>query len=543
MNTLPKPEQNEAAARFRRLVVVIIAGAALLRIIIALNLPSLSRDGVTFCWFAENLKEHGFEYLRDPQAHQHPFFPTLIVFVHGVLSLFFAADSPLVYQAAGQVVSVAAGVAVVALTGAFTLHWFRRAMPEIKPEPPTLAAMALAALLGTNVWLSADAMSDQLHLALYLAAVLCLIRSDSLYYAFGCGAFAALAFLTRPEGIVPIIAAFIVLSHRTLQARTAKSVTRLAAAVGTFALLAAPYWYATGTLTNKKDVFAATSQAAKTKTAHLQSNSSEHEHHRPPLLAKLELRDVPLVKLLPETLRSIFRAGRVVIPLLAIAAFFLPGVRWRTPASAAVFLCILGHTALAILLLERYHYQQPRHLLPVVALITPLAGIALAGIHEHAKKINHIWPHIAAIFLIYLPLALYAVRLPNYAERFWRVAANELRDENPQLASTQIMSGSAGRILAFYSDAEWIYWPEDATRPDLLARQLKESKPEYFAIVIGPGGETIGNDEIAATLERGDLIDAPLVSTLRMPMDRDQQMRVYRFNWDSTIEPNETPKE
>ncbi|MGE3181554.1 MAG: hypothetical protein AB7N71_07985 [Phycisphaerae bacterium] len=526
----PAEDQTKPYRSFLRGALLILAGAAALRIVIAMLMPCISRDGVVFCWFAEALGTQGSAYLRDAGARQHPLFPFLILQVHAVLRMFGAGESPLLWQAAGQIVTVSAGIVVVALTGALTLRWVRSVAPDFNAPRCALFAMVLAALLPLNVWHSADVMSDEVHLAFYLAAAVCIVQLHGWTAVVCCGIFAALAYLTRPEGAVPLIAALCVLGIRAWRERSGRAVGQALVLVVAFALTALPYWISAGTLSRKKSLFANVSTTIEPIHNPRSPMKIARASSSAPLLAKLELHDLRWFELLPQTLLSTFRAGRVVVPLLAIWSLLTLGSRLRTPGSIGIFLCILGHLALVIWLLERHKYQQPRHLLVVVALLTPLAGMTLAQLHARAILIRNIWPHILTAFLVYLPLALYAIRLPNFADRFWVRAATELRKEDGAIASKHVLSGSAGRRLAFYADASWLYWPEDATRPDLLTKQLQREKPEYFAIVIGPGNETKGNDEIAAALERGDLIDTAIISTLRMLTGHGDELRIYRFD-------------
>ncbi len=89
-------------------------------------------------------------------------------------------------------------------------------------------------------------MSDQVHLAFYLAAVLLLLHVEPWWAAPAIGLLSGLAFLTREEGFVPAAAGLVALlaARKTLSrpALLGRCVTLLAG----FLVLVGPYWAAVG---------------------------------------------------------------------------------------------------------------------------------------------------------------------------------------------------------------------------------------------------------------------------------------------------------
>ena len=94
MSTTPQPAANAAppatirvglgpAAREpdRHWLLLIVAGALLLRLAMAVLMPTLSRDGVTFCWYARDLGQAGLAHLQAETTHQHPLFPAAVLAV------------------------------------------------------------------------------------------------------------------------------------------------------------------------------------------------------------------------------------------------------------------------------------------------------------------------------------------------------------------------------------------------------------------------------------------------------------------------------
>jgi len=233
-------------------MVLIVAG--LWRAVVAGLLPSISRDGVTFCWYARDLGEQGLAFLHGPAAQQHPLFPLLILGARRVARLLGAPDSPLTWQYSGQVLSWLAGMSVVALAAALAARMVRRLGLPINRDVATVLAMLLAALLPLNIWLSSDVMSDQVHLTFYLGAVFLLLKLDTWRAALGCGVLSGLAFLTRQEGIVPVAAGLAVLAAQRRHVSWKELVPRGALLLLGFLACVGPYWAAIGSFSQKKDL-------------------------------------------------------------------------------------------------------------------------------------------------------------------------------------------------------------------------------------------------------------------------------------------------
>lgn len=166
-----------AAGRCAALTGLILTAALAWRIILATLMPAISRDGVLWCWFARDLGLRGLGLLRDDAYDQHPLFPAFVLALQRAGQLAGAADGPLAWQAAGQAASILGGVGVIAASGALGLRLGRALGGPGRAQRVSLWSMTLTALLPLNVWLSADVMSDQLHLALYLLAVALLINT------------------------------------------------------------------------------------------------------------------------------------------------------------------------------------------------------------------------------------------------------------------------------------------------------------------------------------------------------------------------------
>ncbi|MFH1748048.1 MAG: hypothetical protein ABIG44_13515 [Planctomycetota bacterium] len=544
--------------RYRYLVIGILLLAAVWRAWIATSIPCISRDSVMFCWYARDLGAQGWEYLRQPATAQHPLFPVTVLAAQRVARLFGAPDTPMTWQASGQVVSCLAGMALVVLAGAITLRLVRRLNLPIDARLTGCCGMLLAALLPLNVWHSAEVMSDQLHAALYLLGVFALLKLDNWKATLLCGLAAGLAFLTRPEGLVVMLAGIITAASdrgSAWKVRFGRSVVL----VSVFLIFAGPYWLTTGTLSSKKNplnwlrssdvAIRMTPATDDDRVAHGFSRGEHESRHSPcappsntfgyrsPLLARLQLLDLSWYAIVPWALWMVLRAGRVVIPLLALFPVFNLRKRWFSPPLIGLTACMVGHFILTMLLLYKYHYLAKRHMLVIIMLLIPFAAMLLCRLLELTRqRRGGVVP--ALIFgICLLPLAVYALRQPNHADKFLVEAAQELVNRDPEISQKVIMGGSSIRRIVFYANARWKYWYEAPDDYEGLQRQIITARPDYFIIETGPGFERRGNQNVVEQLGDDVQLAATLKSSATTLIPEGGELHTFLFDWDITSKP------
>lgn len=483
---------------FRRGVVLVLLLAAAWRVGTAANLPSIARDGVTFCWYAQGLQQEGWAFLRAPEAVQHPLYPVLLLGTFRLATLLGVPDSPWTWQYCGQLVALLAGLAVVVLSGALTLRLVRRLELPVDARLAALFALLAATLLDHHIALAADVMSDQLHLAFFLAAAWGLLGLHQHHAALLVGLCSGLAFLTRQEGVIPALAGLgaLVLALRTQPA--VRVGTRAAALLLGFSLLAVPFWATVGQFSPKKSIEDVLGAAGGAHTSTLFD-----EHGGVGLeLARLETRVVPWYLLAPWVFYETLRGGRVLLPLLALPPLWNLRRLWLRGPLAGLTLCIAGHFLVLMLLLERFGYLAPRHSLPIVVLLTPFAALLLARIYSLLAELRQAWIGVGLCALLYLPLALYGLRTPNYADRMYPHIARDLCAIDATVAGRRMISGSGAKRVAFYTQAAWEPWYEDPDDVDNLIWQLRQGRPGYLLIETGDGGERRANAELLQRLRR-----------------------------------------
>lgn len=237
------------------LLAIVVLIALPIRIYLAARAAMISRDGAVFIWYAQDLADHPITEMQE-QA-QHPLYPAMVLAGHGAVRGLRAmgvatdalADSVRSWSLAAVAVTLIGGLAVVIATYVLASSVFDRRIG--------LIAAGLAATAAEFCQLSADALTDMPHLAIYLfamAAAIRGIRDRRMYWLLVAGALSGAAFLIRPEGAEVAVAAVVVLA---LPAKGQTWRQRLigVAVLGLGAgLVASPYMLATGKLVKKKSV-------------------------------------------------------------------------------------------------------------------------------------------------------------------------------------------------------------------------------------------------------------------------------------------------
>ncbi len=528
---------------FRYAVLAVLAIAGAWRAMMAVRMPVISRDGVTFCWYARELGRQGLAYLRTPEAQQHPLFPALMLGVQRCARLLGAPDTPMTWQRSGQLVCWLAGMAVVGLSGALAVRLVRRLTLPLDQRLVALLAMLAAALLDLNVWLSSDVMSDQVHLAFYLGAVLLLLGLDGTGAAVGCGLLSGLAFLTRQEGLLPAAAGLVVLAAQRRHRPWPRLAWQAAALLAGCLLLTVPYWLTVGRFSTKKDVFQwfrtapalqpAPSRSALTPVAPEDPSAVCRKRSAPAgceirtfALGKLEPLDLPWYALLPHAVYKLFRAGRVVIPLLALFPLLTLRRRLLSPILVGWTCCLAGHFSLTLGLLAHNRYLDPRHMLVPTLLLLPLAAMLLARAMSLLLELRKRWGAGLLATVCGLPLVWYSLRVPNAREGFLADAAHWLTTHDPQVAARRLLCGSGPKRIAFYADMRWDHWAERPEDYPVLCSRIRTGGPGYLALEVGPGFEHAGNRELVDRL-RADAQLKPYLGAFHLRPGPDPGTELY----------------
>lgn len=544
------PAVSRSAKRFALTLLAILVFMAAWRITTMARMSGITRDGAVFCWYAHDLGQQGWHYLQSPAAHQHPLFPTCLLVTQRIAQSLGAPDTPLTWQYSGQTVALLAGLTVIILAGALTARLVHHLALPINARIAVPLAMLLAGLLDLNIWLSADVMSDQIHLAFYLGAVFLLLRFESSAAAAGVGLLAGLAFLTRQEGFVPILGGLYLLALRVARAAAAqrravltRAATHAALLILAFLVVASPYWFAVGSFSRKKSLDDLLKSPPEQTISGVNQVSTTGGHspaletrqeEQPAVLhfARLERLDVPWYLVLPRVLERLLRAGRVIVPFLALIPLITLRRQLLGPVLGGATTCAAAHLALTCLLISRFGYLAPRHLLVIVMLLTPLAALLLARIYTLIADVKGRYIASAITALFFLPLLPYALRVPNEQAAHIYAAAHWLNQRDPHVASRDLISATMGIPIAFYTDMHWREW-DTPDHPAELINLLNTGDYEYYALELPPTADTgdhferEGNRQLLRKVLAAPTLKYPLTLVYSAPGPAGSELRLY----------------
>lgn len=198
------------------------------RVFVCVATPVIGTDCYNFVHAARCFSDG--QYLEAMRHGFHPLFPALIALVHSV-----AGD----YEIAGKVVSLFFGAITI-----FPLYFFTRGLFGHRVG---VFAAGFLALNPTHVRLSADIMSDPVHIFLFTTAVwLTWVAIErGTWYLYGLvGAAVSFDYLTRTEGmgLLPILLIwFIITNFRWSKTDILQKILRIGVFTVAFVVTASPY--------------------------------------------------------------------------------------------------------------------------------------------------------------------------------------------------------------------------------------------------------------------------------------------------------------
>lgn len=527
----------------------ILIAAAAWRILIGVRMPVMSRDGVRFCMFADAINAEGLEHLQAPASDQHPGFPLMIALASSGLNLLGLEPGPQTSQVAGQLVVMLVGLALILVCALLTQRITEQLLSAPRARLASLLAAATAALLPLNVWLSTDVMSDSLCALGVLLAVL--VSSHNATFARGllCGISAAAAYWVRPEGAVAVlgVGASFIRAAAPLRQRIA---ALLGVAIG-FGLLAAPYMYLVGGTTSKKDPL----DIFRTPPVEAAQTRFEHSPYTDPIqTARLWSSDMPGAL---EVLYELLRAGRLVIPLLALPVAIALHRRLLRPPLLAGLIVFGVYLALLSALVMRWGYLQPRHALVPTLLLIPFAAIALEWIADALRrsKLGVVGATLSVTGLI-APLAVYSGRVPNSADAYLLpvIAAVQRNNFAPE---ARLVGANTHRRVAYYAPVTWEMSIDDfldrtqtpfVPDPERIIAELLDRKPDLLIVDLAPKDakqrERAGNRALLTALRSDPRLTPHLIAldviSAEAPEQRGLVTQIIALDWTTAAAPDGT---
>ncbi|MFO0687679.1 MAG: glycosyltransferase family 39 protein [Myxococcota bacterium] len=491
--------------RDRAVLVLLLIGAAIVRAIAWSRTAVLFNDGPIFLALAEALRAGR---TADVLAHpQHPLYPALVAVVEAL----GVAPEP-----AAITVSIAGGLLAVAAVHRLAFACFGPAIAA--------ASGAIVALHPWAVDFSADVMSDGLYGGLFLAglaALVELLERPSAVRAAAFGLIAGLAYWTRPEGLVLVVAAVVLFALR-IATRPAERRALVRIAVVFLALVALFVGVLRASEGDGGDAFSPT--AKKSVSVLLEGGPSpsaiEAERSRrraarrdPDALPLPEgsiridggevarpprtlLGGVEAIARVAATTLSAARHEVVVFALLGIVLVARgPGRGPGRTFEQAVLVVLAVQSAVLVLLVWGAGYVSRRHALAAGLALAPLAALGWQGVL--AKLDPNVvrrfgvrpGPAGAALLLVvvllvsWVPRDLRARRLDRVAERR---AAEWLAARSDGVAPVAAQK----RRTAYYAGAVFVPIPDG--RAGDLERQLRGRHAAYLIIDQARLGDHLG---------------------------------------------------
>ena len=525
-------------------LIVILLIAAGIRIYLIATTEIVSRDGITFAKYARALGADPLPTLRD-QA-QHPLYPLAVLLVYSAVGRWLAAEAVFAWPVAGQIASMLGGmVAVWAAYALGRVMWDRRV---------GLTTALFAAVLPELCQVSGDALSDGLHLGLYLCGLVAVLQAWRVgrpWWLIVAGGLSGLAFLTRPEGgsILVIGLAMVAMGRRQPEWTWRRRFAGGAILLASFSVVAGPYMVAVGRVVQKKNIFelfgldesresaavrGVPADAPDARAACLPTDSAAGRVNRPARAGVFDW--VPF-----QLLYHWGRACRLVYLLLALPALSSHLVT-RPRGARFLLIAFVLHMCLLYALFSSYGYLSLRHLLVPAALTLPFAAATcvrlvdqisvLAG-SRHDRRARVVRPivYLVTLTAVIGPTLPRALR-PLGQTNDYLIAAGRWLHEHSQPGQTVLTTRNR---IAYSAELTMLPGP-DTGQMKHLASYIRQLKPTYYVVEASHVTSPDRNPDFFADLEASPLGKrlAPIHEERARPPNRKGRVLIYRVDPSAT---------
>ncbi|MBN1346825.1 MAG: glycosyltransferase family 39 protein [Phycisphaerae bacterium] len=436
----------------------------------------VSRDGITFVKYARGLQADPLTTMRDQD--QHPLYPASILIVYSAVGQWLAPDPVDAWPLAGQIASLLGSM--LAIWAAFALGWI---MWDQRVGVITALFMAM---LPELCQVGADALSDGLHLGLYLWGLVAVLRGlhrNDMRWLAAAAVLSGLAFLIRPEGGSILVVGLFTM----VIARQAQGWTRRRRIIGTAVLLicffavAGPYMAAVGRLVQKKSLIELFGLGAADQSAMLRKPADPAPVDA--MIARAETKLPIAIDLIYHWARSC-RLIYLLLALPALTARIVPRPRGIGP----VFFAAGLHLCLLYALSASFGYVSLRHLLVLVALTMPFAAatfvwivdqasIRIASRHNRRAKAVRRLVYLVGVILVVGPTTPYMFRVIGEDGAYLIKAGRWLRDHSEP---EQSVLTTRNRV-AYYAERKMLAGP-DTGQMKHWESYVRVLKPDYLVV-------------------------------------------------------------
>jgi len=446
----------------------------------------VSRDGITFTKYAQGLGTDPVGEMR--RQDQHPLYPAMLLAAHSLVGQWLADEPVHSWPLAGQIVSLLGGL--LAVGAAYALG---KAMWD---ERVGLTTALFAAMLPELCQVSANALSDGLHLGLYmwgLVAVLGAMRANRLRRLAAAAVLSGLAFLVRPEGgsVLAVGLAMVLTVGRGRGWPLRRRAAGVAILLACFLAVTGPYMFTVGRVVQKKSIF---ELFGLDEWANAPTMTQPVAAGRPPIAAARHPPDAnaavrgDVFQSVPVQLLYFWgRACRVVYLLLALPALTMLLVP-RPRGLKAIVIAALLHLSLVYALGSSFGYLSLRHLLTLAALTLPFsaatfvwmvdqASVRLAFGRDRRARLVRPLVYLVGVVAVVAPTLPWMLR-PIGGGKGYLVAAGRWLHDHSQPGELILTSRSR---VAYYAERPMRVAPDTGSVRKVLAG-IKAIKPDYYVV-------------------------------------------------------------
>ena len=367
---------------YRGLLFALLLTAGL-EVVIAARAATISVDGITFISMADQLSQDPIATIR--AADQHPGYPAMILGATRLVQAAGYVEEPQCWIIGARLVSATCGILSV-----LVVWLFGRGLFDVQIANIAAIALAVLPMLRRN---AADAMSDTPHMLFYLLAawVACeaILRGRALLFV-AAGLLSGLAYWVRPEGleIALVTAVFIFVKCWWTRAGFRQFAVQLTALCLATAAIVTPYLILAGKVTSKQVPFAKQNPPELFAMKQVRAAEANQPAAAAGVMASCKVFFKLLGGALNEFAKGIaqgFRFAFLPFYLLSFVAYFSCQPRWWAVLLVGSFGVLHILVLIGVYFVSGYIDQ--RHVIPLVALAAPFAGLGLV----YAAKKLHQW--------------------------------------------------------------------------------------------------------------------------------------------------------
>ena len=379
----PLPPGND-----RPWLALALALTLILRLVLLFNTEVTAPDSVGFIRYALEFESKPWaEVIRG--QHQHPGYPLLVNLASHPVRAIVGETTPEAMRWSAQLVSLVACLLLVFPTYYLGSMLGHRAFG--------FGGAVLFQFLPVPAHNLSDGLTEATYLLFVASGLWMLIRGlcgGSIWRFAAAGAFAGLAYLTRPEGAEVLIAGVIMIPLCQLARNWRRPWNEAGAALAALCITALvvgfPYYFTVGKFSNKPSTEEIGSEEAQNGDS-TGAGSFLWAVNIPPSSRGINLVGRAIFAIISEIDKNLFHHAWFGI---VVGFYWFGGAYLRSRASLSLALYMTIHTVALLRLGIVHRYVADRHVLPIVMLLCP---VSVAGMAYFCARIRYSVGRIATV--------------------------------------------------------------------------------------------------------------------------------------------------